>query len=180
MKRCLLSSSEIQLSKKLGAGAFGEVWRADQNGTPDAVKKLHRNKLDEHNLTAFRNECELQLSLRHPNLVQLIGGSWSLEDVNVCIVFELCERGTLEGLLFKEPTKYTLSWAKHKLPMALGIARAMAHLQKQTPPVIHRDLKPENFLFKDSSRGSPIKATDFGLSSGRPNARSQKSCARTP
>lgn len=30
--------------------------------------------------------------------------------------------------------------------------------------VAFRDLKPENFLFLDSSRDSPLKIIDFGLS----------------
>ncbi|KAM3365958.1 hypothetical protein ACQJBY_009494 [Aegilops geniculata] len=30
--------------------------------------------------------------------------------------------------------------------------------------LVHRDMKPENFLFKSSKEGSPLKATDFGLS----------------
>ena len=50
----------------------------------------------EASLRAFRAEFELQLSLRHANLVQVVGGCWNLEDVNVCILFEVCEKGTLQ------------------------------------------------------------------------------------
>ena len=60
-----------------------------------AVKKLHRNRLDEENLRAFRDEFELQLSLRHPNVLQIIGGSWNLEDANVHRARG--ERGWLRG-----------------------------------------------------------------------------------
>ena len=143
LKRSLVDAAQIQFGKRLGAGAFGEVWAATLNGTPVAVKKLHRNRLDEKNLKAFRAEFELQLSLRHPNILQILGGSWTLEDVNVCIVLEFCEKGTLTGLLEKEPI---LSWPKHKLPIATGVARGMAHLHGQQPPVLHRDLKPDNVL----------------------------------
>ena len=147
-RRVLIDTSQLVVHPKdrLGQGAFGEVFKGEYNGTPVAVKKLHRSKLDEAGLRAFRAEFELQLSLRHPNLVQIIGGAWNLEDVNVCIVFELCERGTLEDLLVDPTTSPTLSWGRHKLPMATGIARALAHLHGQTPPIVHRDLKPENIL----------------------------------
>ena len=162
MKRCLIKTEDIELESRLGAGAFGEVWLARLNSTPVAVKKLHRNKLDEANLKAFKAECELQLSLRHPNIVQLIGGHWNLEDVNVCVVIELCERGTLQDMLDKEPRESThLSWARHKLPIATGIAHGMAYLHSQDPPVIHRDLKPENILVDD---GYVAKLADFGTS----------------
>ena len=91
----MIDPEGIEFSEtKLGSGAFGEVWHATLNGTPVAVKKLHRNRLDEQNLKAFRDEFELQLTMSHPNIVQIIGGSWSLEDVNVCIVFEVCEMGS--------------------------------------------------------------------------------------
>ena len=50
-------------------------------------------------------ECELQLSLRHPNILQVFGGSWNLESIHVSIVMEFCDRGTLEGLLANEPTR---------------------------------------------------------------------------
>ena len=73
MVRCRIDASQISYEggRKLGAGAFGEVWAAALNGTPVAVKKLHRNKIDEAGLKAFRAEFELQLSLRHPNIVQV-------------------------------------------------------------------------------------------------------------
>ena len=56
------------------------------------------------------------------------------------------ERGTLKDLLEKEPSRSALSWAKHKLGLAMGIARGMEYLHAQKPPIIHRDLKPENVL----------------------------------
>ena len=162
IRRCMIDSADITFSdKQLGKGASGEVWLGTFSGTPVAVKRLHRNRLDEVNLKAFRAEFELQLSLRHPNILQIIGGSWNLEDINVCIVFELCEKGSLERLLFNEPTRSTLSWSKHKLPIAIGVARAVSHLHAQRPPVVHRDLKPENILIDD---GFNAKLADFGVS----------------
>ena len=162
VRRAMIDVTELRFSDtRLGTGACGEVWRASLNGTPVAVKKLHRSKLDEANLKAFRDEFELQLSLRHPNIVQIVGGAWNLDDVNVCIVFEICEKGTLHELLSQEPTRSRLSWAKHKLNIASGIARGMAHLHSQKPPVVHRDLKPENILIDD---GYNAKLADFGCS----------------
>ena len=79
----------------------------------------------------------------------------------MCAVFELCEKGTLTSVLEKEPTRSMLSWAKHKLQMATGVARAMAHLHGQDPPVIHRDIKPDNMLIDD---GWQAKVADLGCS----------------
>ena len=160
IQHCLISKEDLDLSDKvLGTGSFAEVWLASWKGVAVAVKKLHRSKLDDANLRAFRAEFELQLSLPHPNIVQVLGGCWSLEDINVFMVMELCEHGTLESLLATDPRRMELSWAKHKLHIATGLARAMHHLHSQSPPIIHRDIKPENVLV-DS--GFNAKLGDFG------------------
>ena len=44
---------------------YGGVWLGALDGTPVAVKTLHRSRLDEANLRAFRAECEL---VRAPNI----------------------------------------------------------------------------------------------------------------
>ena len=68
VRRALAGLSEAGVrDRMLGAGSFGEVWLAKLNGTPVAVKRLHRNRLDEANLTAFRSEFELQLTLGGEN-----------------------------------------------------------------------------------------------------------------
>ena len=73
LSRARIALSDLELGESLGRGQFGEVFSATLHGTPVAVKKLHRNKLDEANLKAFRDEFELQLSLRHPNVLLTIG-----------------------------------------------------------------------------------------------------------
>ena len=45
--------------------------------------------------------------------------------------------------------------------VAAGVARGMAHLHGQDPPVIHRDLKPDNVLLAE---GLVPKVADFGVS----------------
>ena len=178
MKQRMIDAAELKYHDEglLGAGAFGEVWQATLNDMPVAVKKLHRDKLDEGNLRAFRAEFELQLSLRHPNIVKVIGGSWNMEDVNVCAVLELCDKGTLQDILELEPTRSMLSWAKHKLPIAADIARAMAYLHGQSPPIIHRDLTPQKVLIDDTWHA---KLLDLGCSQEAKEA-SDQSRAGTP
>ena len=46
--------------------------------------------------------------------------------------------------------------------MALGVARGMAYLHAQQPPVVHRDLKPANVLLNSAGQ---VKISDFGISS---------------
>ena len=67
----------------------------------------------------------------------------------------------MQDLLFHEPSRSRLSWSAQKLGVAGGVARGMAYLHAQSPPVLHRDLKPENVLVDD---GWTAKLADFGAS----------------
>jgi len=147
MRRAQISLDEIELSAQLGEGAFGTVHAATWKGTPVAVKRLHAHHRSGGQAAAraqaFRDEVLLLLELRHPNIVQLIGGSWDVDSGEMCLVLELCER-SLESLLLDTSTR--LRWVEHLLPLATGIARGMAYLHAQEPPIVHRDLKPANVL----------------------------------
>ena len=87
----------------------------------------------------------------HRNVVQLLG----MCSEPLCIVTELCEKGSLWSLLSGD----------EKLPMELRIqilkdvAAGMGHLEKEN--VIHRDLAARNVLLV---KGYGAKVSDFGLS----------------
>jgi len=159
LRRAKIAMDQIELRGTIGNGAFGEVFLATWCGTPVACKQLNKNRLTQHYLRAFKAECELQLSLRHPNIVQLIGGSWDAQQATVHMIMELCERGTLTDLLADDLEP--LPWRSTRLPIAVGIARGMAYLHSQAPPVVHRDLKPDNILLDKSL---VPKIADFGVS----------------
>lgn len=158
MKRLQISPTEVRLvgAAPIGSGHFADVFLAEWSGTPCAVKRLRRSRLTEDGLVLFKREIALHVSLRHPNIVALLGCSVQPEEGKVQAILELCSRGTLEQVL--KDTR--LNWSAHKLPIAIGIARAMAYLHAQDPPVIHRDLKPSNVLIDD---GYNAKLADFGL-----------------
>ena len=159
MKRLQISPSEVRLlgPEPIGSGHFADVFIADWSGTPCAVKRLRRSRLTEDGLVCFKKEIALHVTLRHPNIVALLGCAIQPEEGKVQAILELCSRGTLEQVLQDK----RLNWSAHKLPIAIGIARAMAYLHAQDPPVIHRDLKPSNVLIDD---GYNAKLADFGLS----------------
>ena len=108
LRRARIDPSELQLGELLGSGSFGEVRRAVWHGTPVAVKRLHRSKINAKDLHRFRRECQLQLGLRHPNIVQLVGGAWTLDDARVMVVLELCERALADLLARKHVEKRAL------------------------------------------------------------------------
>ena len=161
LRHARIDHAELEVGERLGAGSFAEVRVARWRGTPVALKLLHRCNLTQAHLAAFKAEAELMLELRHPNIVQLLGGAWSLDSAEICLVLELCGGGTLEALVFDRQLNAALKWRAHKLPIANGIARALAYLHAQSPPIIHRDLKPANVLLDE---GYNAKLADFGVS----------------
>ncbi|EFJ43819.1 hypothetical protein VOLCADRAFT_33632, partial [Volvox carteri f. nagariensis] len=90
-------------------------------------------------------------SLRHPNIVQLLGGS--LQPAASFLVEELCGR-TLSHAIYDGTTPYSLELL---LRWSCDIARGLAFLH---PNIMHRDLKPSNVLLDEACTA---KISDFGL-----------------
>ncbi|CAK4281405.1 unnamed protein product [Aphanomyces euteiches] len=151
----------LQLQETIGLGVYGEVIKASYHSTPVVVKRMPRTAINERSIRIFREEIELMMHLRHPNIVQFIGASWS-SPTNICFVMEHLQRGDLYAML-RNP-KYNLAWNKKLLQIAIHAARGMAYLHSMDPPIIHRDLKSMNIHVSSSY---VAKISDFALSRER-------------
>lgn len=162
-----LPFESINFKRLLCKGAFGEVWVCDYVsafGHPQevAVKRLlqdRQHKFDE--IQEFANEIQLSASLSHPNVVETIGVAWNTLD-NLVLVMEYIAMGDLQNYLKKQGD--LLSWARDKIHIAIGIARAIEYLHSIQPPLIHRDLKSKNVLL---TRELFPKVIDFGVTRRR-------------
>ncbi|GLI61159.1 hypothetical protein VaNZ11_003445, partial [Volvox africanus] len=150
-------------SSYLGHGTSGVVRRGlllqpDGSWRPVAVKLL--NQPNDQAVDAYRRHQKTLLqeitilgSLRHPNIVQLLGGSVSLQPGASFLVEELCGR-TLSHAIYDASTPYSL---RQVLLWSCDIARGLAYLH---PNIMHRDLKPSNVLL---DQYGTAKISDFGL-----------------
>jgi len=112
--------------RALSKGASGEVWLCEYVGQQVAVKRLlQAKKHTAEDVHEFAEELELNASLEHPNISRFIGVSWNSLN-NLAMVTEYFPRGDLKQYL--QSNGDLLSWARGKIHMAVGVARALEYL----------------------------------------------------
>ncbi|CAA7043050.1 unnamed protein product [Microthlaspi erraticum] len=139
---------------KIGEGGYGPVYKAVLDYTSVAIKILKSGITQ--GLRQFQQEIEVLSSMRHPNMVILLGACPEYG----CLVYEYMENGTLEDRLFCKNNTPPLSW-RARFRIAAEIATGLLFLHQAKPePLVHRDLKPANILL---DRHFTSKISDVGL-----------------
>ena len=125
-----------------------------------AIKLIHRHHLEAQQLRLFKRAASLELQLApHENIVRLHGWSVMPEAAKLLLVMEFCPGGSLAALIDAEATR---AWdTRRTLATARHVARGIAFLHGQEPPILHRDLKPANIILDGAG---VAKLADFGAS----------------
>ena len=146
--------SHYKITGKLGEGAMGEVWKAEDTdlGRPVALKFIGSHLLcDEEARQRFTREARAAASLNHPNICTI----YELGEANAAafIAMELVEGESLDSKMLK---------GRLSIEEATGLCAQIADgLQEaHTKGLVHRDIKPQNLML--TPRGA-IKIMDFGL-----------------
>eukprot|EP01117_Protostelium_nocturnum_P014022 TRINITY_DN5295_c0_g1_i1.p1 TRINITY_DN5295_c0_g1~~TRINITY_DN5295_c0_g1_i1.p1 ORF type:complete len:962 (-),score=252.27 TRINITY_DN5295_c0_g1_i1:24-2909(-) len=148
----LIKHSELELSKELGVGVSGKVFKGLYKDTKVAIKVF--KTVDNKAIEEFQKEFHVMNAVRSPYLIQLFGTS---VEPKICMVMEYCSRGNLQEIL-KNPG-IQIGWDVAQT-FVVQILLGVVALHSCSPQVLHRDLKSLNFLVtKDWS----IKMCDFGL-----------------
>lgn len=152
MQCCQLVDDYI-ISKKLGHGAQGSVWKVyDKNDKQYAIKKYENKKLAAH------EQCAFELIGEHENIIKV--HKYIETDEYSYLVMEFANGGTLYDHLLYNRT-FSEGYAKRHV---LAILNALVHIQMKG--IIHRDLKLENIVLVPSGSENSIyklKLIDFGL-----------------
>lgn len=154
-----LLAERFRIAERLGSGATGEVWAAqdERMGRDVAVKLVHAlfEAREAETQARFRREVQLAGRLSHPNIVTV--HDWGEVPVGGRRVFYL-----VMELVRGVPLARTLKDGAPPWPVAVGwaaqIARALDAAHRQG--VVHRDIKPANVLL--TPEGS-AKVLDFGI-----------------
>ena len=147
-----LHNGEISIGKRLGKGAFGEVFEADFKGQKVAVKTCHSMDITDKGM--FLQEAKILKQYDHPNIVKLIGIAW--EDEPVLIVMELMTGGSLLDNMRKRAAQMSKGKMLH---MSTDACAGMEYLESRG--CIHRDLAARNCLVGEKDI---VKISDFGMS----------------
>ncbi|GJP71416.1 hypothetical protein CLOP_g2246 [Closterium sp. NIES-67] len=140
----------------VGKGGFATVYKGvSSTGELWAVK---RSKLMSND---FQTEVRAMASLRHENVVRLLGfclhqnmESGQQEQI---LVYEFVGNGDLKYHIHHSKTPLSL---QQRVQLAVGAAEGVAYLHSFATPIVHRDLKPSNILVGEHFQA---KIADFGL-----------------
>ncbi|KAG6754764.1 hypothetical protein POTOM_040558 [Populus tomentosa] len=151
------ATNNFDISKKLGQGGFGAVYRGKlPDGLEIAVKRL--SKTSGQGLEEFMNEVVVISKLQHRNLVRLLG--CCVEGEEMMLVYEYLPNKSLDAFLFDSLRKGQLHWER-RFDIINGICRGLLYLHRDSRlRIIHRDLKPSNILL---DRELNPKISDFGM-----------------
>ncbi|KAL4711000.1 hypothetical protein ACJJTC_017965 [Scirpophaga incertulas] len=155
--RWRIDERELEIRENIGKGEFGDVMLGILNGTQKVAVKILK---DREAASKFRAEASVMASLKHENLVRLLGLVFTSSG-NTCIVTEHCAQGSLLDYLRSRGRHYVTQL--NQINFAYDTCCGMEYLERQR--VVHRDLAARNVLI--SAEGA-AKVADFGLA--RPDA----------
>ncbi len=138
----------FELRRRLGAGAFGDVYEARdrEHGALVALKALKSSEPDW--IHRFKREFRLIGDLTHPNLVRVF--ELFCEDDRWYLTMELVNGLAFDDYVARAPEQLRASFGQ--------LARGLAALH--VAGCLHRDVKPSNALVEQTGR---VVLLDFGL-----------------
>ena len=148
-------SKKYNIEKKLGKGAYGIVYKAQNKitGKYVAIKKLYdafQNAIDAQR--TYREVMYLKVLDDHDNIIKIYDVYGSLNNRDLYITFELMESD------LRIVSKTNILQDHHRCYILYQIFCALKYIH--SAGLVHRDIKPANFLINSECR---IKLADFGL-----------------
>ena len=156
-----ISLNEISYSKKdlIYSNDICELFKGKCLHLNVCIKVYSKiSKLEEKDKLNLQNEILISLLVNHPNIINIIGISLSLDNETIYIIEEYLIKNSLKNYLENKSVNLNLI---DKLNLIYDISKAIYYLHSREPKILHRDLKSSNILLDNNSN---CKLCDFGLS----------------
>ncbi len=151
-------AGRYRLIQRLGGGAMGSVWRAEDMNlrAPVAVKLIDPSIAEtDEAIARFRREAQAAAAIRSTYVVQIldhgVDGKTPYIAMELLIGESLASRLERVKCLTPEKTAAVLS----QVARALTLAHAQG--------IVHRDLKPDNVFLVREGTDDVAKVLDFGI-----------------
>jgi hypothetical protein len=143
---------KYRLDRRVGSGAFAEVWKARDlvENRAVALKITGPEAVREWGRAAIEKEAQIASRLRHPNIAGIHNADWI--DGRFVMATDLAQTSLARYPRVRRS-------AETALRVVCDVAAALAH--EHAERVIHRDVKPENILIFTDGHAA---LTDFGAS----------------
>lgn len=142
--------------RKLGEGAFGEVYLVKKDLRYSVLKQINLAELERRKQEYAHQEIKLLKSLTHPYIVSYLGGGF--KGKYLYIEMEYCSGGDLYTRICDQKDKKIPFEETLLVNWSLRLSLALKYVHSRN--ILHRDLKPHNIFLTDNG---VIKLGDFGL-----------------
>ncbi|KAI8062279.1 kinase-like domain-containing protein [Gilbertella persicaria] len=135
--------SQYQLLKKLGEGAFSNVYKAmdKKSGQHVAIKIVRKFELNQIQKASVLKEVQIMRTLNHPSIIKMLAFIETSD--YYFLVLELMNGGEIFHQIV-QLTYFSEDLARHCIRQ---VAEGIRYLHEERG-VVHRDIKPENILFE--------------------------------
>ncbi len=149
--------SDYRLIREIGRGGMGSVWYGVRDdGTECAIKCMHAKYVSIPDYRDFfDSEAMAMKQLNHPDVVKIMGDTFTDPKGNLYLPMEYVKGETIEQHIKNCSTPYT---EQEAIKIMSNILDAFAYIHQQGQ--IHRDIKPSNIMLRPD--GS-ICVIDFGI-----------------
>lgn len=142
------------LLEKINEGAFGTVFKAENNRTKEIVAIKFENKIEE--IKSLKNEAKIYQYLGRLDGFPTLKLFGTINNVNYLVMDFLGQS------LFNMINHYKTLCLKTVLVLGIQIIKIIERLHNKY--LLHRDIKPSNFVFGQNNNTNKLFLVDFGFS----------------